>query len=49
MMSEMDCHKCSLLDRDYEKGSMHEKSFLYYCCGNWGVTTLDLKKGCKYE
>lgn len=49
MSEEKDCHKCLLLNRDYDKGVMHEKTFLYYCNGNWGVTTHDLKKGCRYE
>lgn len=46
---EKDCHQCLLLYKDYDKGVMHEKTFLYSCNGNWGVTILDLKKGCRYE
>lgn len=49
MMGEKNCHKCSLLEKDYENASMHEKTFLYYCQGHLGVTTLDLKEWCKYE
>lgn len=42
---ERNCHKCPLLEMDYDKGVMHEKTFLFACNGIVALTTKELQKG----